>query len=104
MARNIDFPIYTIQKTGDDAERINFLFLAEGYKKDELDKFYNVIKEKIQTLLNYEPYKQFSHLFNIYAIFTNQDESGNNFFGITNNNNPIYTLPISGRMKIKKNS
>lgn len=102
MSKNIGFPIQTILKTGHDAERINLFFFAEGYNKTQEQLFFNDIKEHIYKALNYT-YKEFSSLFNIYAVFSHIDNNGKSFFGVSNaTRGQMYNIQPQGVNKLKE--
>lgn len=87
--RNIDFPVYTIQKTGNDSEKNVLLIFGEGYSKNDHSKFVNDVTKKVNQLFTHEPYRLFHSDFNIYAIMPESKTSGdfstlgkeNNYFG-----------------------
>ena len=71
-----DFPVHVIQKTGPDSEKRVLLFMAEGYTADEQDKFINDVNEKVEEVLDIEPFRRYINEFNIYAMKVVSNETG----------------------------
>ncbi|MGQ9800761.1 MAG: M64 family metallopeptidase [Candidatus Saccharicenans sp.] len=68
--------IFEVQKNGPPAERVDLVFLAEGYTIEEKDKFLNDVKKFSGYLFEVEPYKSHQEKFNIYGVFRPSAESG----------------------------
>lgn len=71
-----DFPVVTIQKTGDDKDKIIWLFLAEGYTKEQQDQFINDVDIRVKKMMEYEPFKSYSKEINVYAMKTESKSGG----------------------------
>lgn len=73
-----DFPyeVSTIQKTGSDSENLVFLFMGDGYTKEQQDKFVKDVNERFKELLLWEPYRSLANNINAYAIKTVSNEEG----------------------------
>ena len=71
-----DWPVHVIQKTGPDSERAVWVFFAEGYRSDEIEKFKADITERVQDILNMEPFRAMAPYMNIYAYCAESNESG----------------------------
>lgn len=99
MSKNIGYPIFTIHKTGHDAERMNFLFIGEGYNEHDQNKFFENIKSVGSILMFREPFKQFSQFMNFYAIFTYKDKENNSFLD-TYLSNGIYGISQKGKTRL----
>lgn len=69
-------PVYTLQKARNDNESYVILFLGDGYKKSEQDKFIGDIKARVNSLLATEPFCSMSDRLNMYAVPTVSNESG----------------------------
>lgn len=63
-----DFPVYTIQKTGNDNNRCILFLVGDGYSLSEQDDFINDCKNCINELFTYEPYAHYRNFFNVYAM------------------------------------
>lgn len=58
------------------SQPIDIAFVAEGYKADEMDKFYAKAQRAAQEILSYEPFKGYSDRFNFVAIGSPSEDSG----------------------------
>lgn len=68
--------IMEIQKTGDPHDKVDFVFLSEGYTAAQQDKFKKDVQRMTDYLFSMEPYKTNKDKFNINAIFRASAESG----------------------------
>ena len=71
-----DFPVVVLQKTGNDANRNVWLFIGDGYTKEQQEKFLQDVRERVEKILLIEPYKSYKDALNIYAIEAVSNESG----------------------------
>ena len=74
--KQTDFPVVVLQKTGNDANRNVWLFIGDGYTKEQQDKFLQDVRERVDKILLIEPYKSYKDALNIYAIEAVSKESG----------------------------
>lgn len=58
-----------IQKTGEPGNRVDFVFLSEGYTAGEAAKFRADAERMTEYLFSVEPYRSARDLFNIRAVF-----------------------------------
>ncbi len=70
------FPVVPIIENGPPEERINLVFLSEGYTQSELSGFEQDVTQFANFILNDEPYKRYANHFNVYAILVPSNESG----------------------------
>ena len=70
------FKTDTIHYSGEPSRKVDLLFIAEGYTKDEMDKFRADAKRFTSYLFNTEPYKSRKSDFNIWAVESVSAESG----------------------------
>lgn len=100
-----DWPIHVIQKTGPDDQRINWVFLAEGYRADEMDKFKAQVTERVHQLLALTPYRDLANYMNIYAYCAESNDSGisydvagrkDSFFGCVHPSDEVGCSPGKG--------
>ncbi len=68
--------IYEARVTGDPHEKVDFVFLAEGYTAEDKDKFKADVDRMAATLFSVEPYKGKKDRFNIRAVFRPSVERG----------------------------
>lgn len=57
------------QKSGDPHQKVDLVFIAEGYTAEDLDKFKSDIDRFTEYLFKIEPYSHHRQDFNIYGIF-----------------------------------
>ncbi len=70
------FPVHVIHKTGDDRENFVIVIMGEGYTAEQQEQFLQDATEKVQGMLEWSPYKEYSDRINIYAIQTVSKEAG----------------------------
>ena len=70
------FPVKTIIETGPRDNRINMVFLGDGYQSFEMGKYEEDVQATIDKIFNEMPYSQYKNLFNVYAIEVPSKESG----------------------------
>lgn len=70
------FPMDTIVMTGHPNDRINLVFLSDGYTEDELDEYILDVKEMLNDIFSQTPFKEYKPYFNVFAIKVPSEESG----------------------------
>jgi hypothetical protein len=68
--------VYESLKSGNPHEKVDIVFVAEGYTAGEYDKFKKDVDRFRDVLLSAEPYKSNKDKFNIYGAFRASAESG----------------------------
>jgi hypothetical protein len=61
--------VFEVQLTGDPHDRVDFVFIAEGYTAVEKDKFKSDLDRMTAYLFSVEPYKSLKDRFNIRGVF-----------------------------------
>jgi hypothetical protein len=61
--------IYEAKKSGDPHDRVDFVFLAEGYTAGDKNKFKADVDRLTAFLFSVEPYKKMQDRFNVRAVF-----------------------------------
>ncbi len=61
--------LYEVQKNGDPHDKVDLVFLAEGYKAEDQDKFKADVRRFSDYLFTVEPYRSLKDRFNIYGVF-----------------------------------
>ncbi len=61
--------IYEAKRTGDPHDKVDFVFLAEGYTAADKDKFKADVDRFTAHLFNVEPYKSLQGRFNVSGVF-----------------------------------
>jgi len=74
----VDFgdTVFELQKTGDPKDRLDLVFLAEGYTVSEKEKFYADAQRMTQYMFEHEPFRRHRGKFNVSAVFRPSSESG----------------------------
>lgn len=70
------FPVKTIIENGPRENRINMIFLGDGYRLNEMNKYLEDVNSTVVSIFNQTPYKEYKNLFNVYAIEVPSNESG----------------------------
>jgi len=68
--------VYEAQVTGDPHDKVDFVFVAEGYTTEDKDKFKADVDRMAAYLFTVEPYKGMKDRFNIRAVFRASAERG----------------------------
>lgn len=71
-----EFPIDTILYSGPKENRINFVFLSDGYQKHELTKFKTDVDSSVIYFFNEPPLSNYKNYFNVFAIRVPSNQSG----------------------------
>ncbi len=70
------FPVDTLLDNGPPADRINLVFLAEGYRSTEMADFHTDVQGILNGLLAASPLSSYQAYFNAYAVQVPSVESG----------------------------
>ena len=91
--RTKDYPSFEVLHNGEPADKVDLVFLPEGYTKDEINKFKNDCKKFSEYLFKSSPYKENKDKFNIRGIEASSLEEGTdipgNIFG-----KKLYLIPV----------
>lgn len=68
--------LFTLRTNGPTANRINLVFLAEGYTNGQTAKFTNDARNVLQRLLLTPPYREYTNYLNAFAIFATSAQTG----------------------------
>jgi hypothetical protein len=71
-----EVPYVKFYDSGDAGNKVDIAFIAEGYTKDQMDKFLKDAKRISDYFLSQEPYSEYKDHLNFYAIESPSDESG----------------------------
>ncbi|NND31374.1 MAG: peptidase M64, partial [Saprospiraceae bacterium] len=58
----------TIRWAGSEDDRINLVFLGDGYQESELDKYITDVHKVVDHFFTESPFKEYKPYFNILAI------------------------------------
>jgi len=68
--------VWPVVENGSPATKVDLLFLAEGYTKDQIDKFHADAKRLADILFSMEPFKSRKKDFNVWAVDNTSSLSG----------------------------
>jgi len=71
-----NFPTFKVLNNGDAENKVDIVFIPDGYTADEMDKFKTDCEKFSKALFNYEPFKKQKNKFNIWGIEAISQESG----------------------------
>lgn len=109
------FPVDTLIKTGPPSQRINIVFLSDGYQAAQLPQFVNDARTMANYLLTQSPFREYRNYFNVFAVRVPSVDAGaghprtapdctsmpiatvNNYFGSTFDQNNIHRLVVATR-------
>lgn len=77
----MEFPTVNIQIKGKSEEKVDLLFLAEGYTADEMDKFEEDVRRSMDYIFSEEPFASRRKDFNVRAVLSASPESGTDIPG-----------------------
>lgn len=85
--------------SGDPAEKVDVVYLAEGYTAEQMDKFRHDVNKMMDIFFSVEPYKSRKNKFNIWAVESvsieeGTDLPGKNIYSNTVFNSTFYTFDI----------
>lgn len=89
-----------LKKSGESSKKVDIAILAEGYKKEEMDKFVKDANRLVDSLFVVEPFASLKKEFNIYGLETASEESGTdipgrNIYVKTLYNSTFYTFDVA---------
>ena len=76
-----EYPITQILNNGVSHQKVDLVFVAEGYTKDEMDKFRNDAARFTAFLFQTQPYSERKNDFNVWAVECPSAESGTDIPG-----------------------
>ncbi|MCK4746349.1 MAG: peptidase M64, partial [Bacteroidales bacterium] len=99
----LGFETVELEINGPPDERVDILFLAEGYTTDEMDKFLADAEHSAACIFSEEPFKSYRKAFNIRAVLSASGDSGTDIpgEGVWKNtvlNSSFYTFGIERYM------
>lgn len=74
--RENNFKTISLHNSGDPANKVDLLFIAEGYTAEQMEKFRADAQRFVSYLFETEPYKSRKNDFNIWAVESVSAESG----------------------------
>lgn len=99
----LSFETIELEINGPPEEKVDLLFLAEGYSKEEMEKFISDVTRSVDYIFTEEPFKSHRKAFNIRAVLsasqdTGTDIPGQDIWKNTVMNSNFYTFGIERYM------
>ena len=73
--------VFKIQEKGHPTQKVDLVFLAEGYTTEELGKFEADVRRFTEALFKTAPFDQCKDAFNVWAVGTESEDSGTDISG-----------------------
>jgi hypothetical protein len=71
-----NFNKFALHQSGDPSEKLDILFVAEGYTKDEAEQFKNDVKKFSDYLFTFEPFNEMKDKINIWGLESYSKDKG----------------------------
>ncbi len=71
-----EIPFVKFHDSGEPENKVDIAFIAEGYTKDQMEKFLKDANRIGDYFLSQKPYSEYKDSFNFYAIESSSEESG----------------------------
>jgi hypothetical protein len=75
------YPYFMVHYSGNSSEKLDIVFIPEGYSKDEMGKFNKDCKRLSGVLFNHSPFKENENKINIWGVEAPSNESGTDIPG-----------------------
>jgi hypothetical protein len=75
------YPYFMVHYSGNSSEKLDIVFIPEGYTKDEMGKFNKDCKRLSSVLFNHSPFKENENKINIWGVEAPSNESGTDIPG-----------------------
>ena len=105
----LNLPVLEVVNNGNPMEKVDLVFLPDGYSQDEMDQFTADVRTYTDYLFGCSPFKENKDRFNIWAVLSPSMESGvdnpgttkwkNNLFGMTYYTQDVERYLMSGEIK-----
>lgn len=97
--KNLKFETVKVQYNGDPSNKVDVVFIPEGYSENEMDLFQNDCEKFKKYFFNSSPFKENQNNFNIWAVLAPSKESGTdipaeNIWKNTLINSSFYTFDL----------
>ncbi|RTQ45991.1 T9SS type A sorting domain-containing protein [Hymenobacter gummosus] len=67
-AQSVPFPVDTLVKTGPLSQRINLVFLSDGYQPAQLPQFVSDVRNVVTGMFAQSPFREYQGYFNVFAV------------------------------------
>lgn len=79
--RRLEFGTVDLEIKGDPAEKVDLLFIAEGYSREEMEKFIDDARRSAGYIFSEEPFRSNRQAFNVRAVKSFSRDSGTDIPG-----------------------
>lgn len=79
--RRFEFNNFKVHYAGDPSDKLDIVFLPEGYTAEEMDQFQKDCKEISRSLFKFSPFKEYKNSINIWGVSAPSKESGTDIPG-----------------------
>ena len=82
----------------DDTDRINLVFVAEAYTRNEEQKFSDTVESITKKMFSTPFYREYAEFFNVWQIFVPSNESGTTIGSKTSDKDTYFKSALSGNV------
>lgn len=75
------FPNFKVHYSGNSNQKLDIVFVPEGYTKDEMGKFKKDCERLSKALFSYEPFSNYENSINIWGVEAESKDSGTDIPG-----------------------
>ncbi|CAG7829172.1 unnamed protein product, partial [Allacma fusca] len=94
-----DPEVVKIVDGGDQANRIDVVFMGDGYQQSERGKFFDDIQRLTKEMFEGTTFRSYLPLFNIWAIFVASVDSGIGYYNVPKDT-PFQLYRINGTVRV----
>lgn len=94
-----DPEIEKIVDGGDQSNRIDVVFMGDGYTADEREQFFGDIRRLTEEMFNGDTFRSYLPLFNIWAIYVESTDSGISYDGANAKDTPFRLYRERGQLR-----
>jgi len=76
-----NFPNFKVHYSGNSNEKLDIVFVPEGYTKEEMTKFKKDCERLSKSLFSYEPFSNYENSINIWGVEADSKDSGTDIPG-----------------------
>ncbi|MCG8699274.1 MAG: M64 family metallopeptidase, partial [Bacteroidales bacterium] len=76
-----DTKVEQFVNSGNSNEKIDLVFLPEGYTPKQMDKFRHDVSKTVETMFKWHPYNKYKEKFNIWAVMAPSEDEGTDIPG-----------------------
>ena len=102
LGAKAQYQLDTVLYAGDSKIFTDIVFLGDGFRENEMDKFVAFVKRQTRLFFQKDPWKQYSNRFNVFYVKTPSNQSGagetpntpiDNFYGVCFGTDGVDRMP-----------